>query len=70
MNLKPVLVRSFIACHGNREVKCLSLMDEIVDDSGGRRMGAPRVSMYDIRSFETRRTFPPGHAKVEVSVVL
>lgn len=52
-----------------REPVCLSLMDEIVADSGGRGHKVARVSMYDIRKFEIGRDFPPGHKIVEVCIL-
>lgn len=45
---------------------CLGLMDSVIAASNARKVGVPRVSMYDVRDFELGRQFPPGHATVEV----
>lgn len=45
---------------------CLALMDLVIAASNARKVGVPRVSMYDVREYELGRQFPPGHATVEV----
>lgn len=47
----------------------MSLLDDIVSDSGGRAREVAKVSMYDVRKFEVGRDFPPGHKIVEVCTV-
>merc|ERR1712216_364775 len=46
---------------------CFSLLDDIVDQSGGKS-GTSKVSQYDTRFWEKRgasRSFPAGHKDVE-----
>ncbi|CAM9829589.1 unnamed protein product, partial [Ectocarpus sp. 13 AM-2016] len=45
--------------------RCLGLMDSVIAASNARKVGVPRVSMYDVRDYELGRQFPPGHATVE-----
>jgi len=45
---------------------CMMLMDAVVAASSGKASGVPKVSMYDVRTYELGRQFPPGHRDVEV----
>ena len=47
-----------------KDKSCFSLLDDVIDSTGGNRKYA-MASMYDVRMFSKTRNFPPGKQAVE-----